>query len=96
MSEFHRLPVAQHCRVCAGKLIRTRYKCSKHKNLLIMHLGLDVECDQAGVHPEVFFNNCWAKLRKLEKATSSGMLAPVCHKPILPRQSIQTHVNASS
>ncbi len=75
MDEFHRLQVAQHCRVCAGRLTRVTYQCSKHKEKLGKHLGLNVECDQEGVHQQVFCNTCWAKLRKLDMATSSGTVA---------------------
>ncbi len=72
MDEFHRLQVEQHCRVCAGRLTRVTYQCSKHKENLGKHLRLNVVCDQEGVHPQVFCNTCWAKLRKLDKAVSSG------------------------
>ncbi len=73
--DFHRLQVAQHCRVCAGKLTRVTYQCSKKKDQLLKYLGVNVEADLEGVHPQVFCNTCWAKLKKIEKATASGTVA---------------------
>ncbi len=74
-SDYHMLQVAKHCRVCGCKLGRVTYQCSKYKDQLCKHYELSVERDQEGVHPVAFCNNCWAKMRKLDKAASSGAVA---------------------
>ncbi len=77
MADFHQQRVAQHCRVCGGRLTRVTYKCSTNtnKDKLKKYLGVNVEGDKEGVHPPLFCNKCWASLKKVEKATSSGTVS---------------------
>lgn len=43
----------------------------KYSKQLGRLLGANVADDKEGMHPKSFCNTCWAKLRKLEKASCS-------------------------
>ncbi len=47
----------------------------QHKDKLKKYLEVNVEGDKEGVHPPLFCNKCWATLKKVEKATSSGTVS---------------------
>ena len=62
MAEVH--DVGRHCRVCGGRLRRTRKKdpvheCQTHSQLLENTFGIKVSRDES-YHPKHFCNSCFA------------------------------------
>ena len=77
MAEMHQL--SAHCRVCGGRLERSRrrnpkYSCLSYQEALETTFGLVVKLDSPAIHPAYFCNSCCAATRKKKAAVSKGVL----------------------
>ena len=77
MAEMHQL--SAHCRVCGGRLERSRrrnpkYSCLSYQEALETTFGLVVKLDFPAIHPAYFCNSCCATTRKKKAAVSKGVL----------------------
>ncbi len=73
--EYHVGELQKHCRVCGGRLNKTKgkvqpvYSCADHSKHLKAIAGIDTQCEDGSMFPGKLCNQCHVKLGRAIKAS---------------------------
>ena len=72
MAASHEVQLNKHCRICGRlfKLKQYKYQCAKFSQDLMAAYNVNIENDSPMVHPSVFCNTCYTKMRQHENSST--------------------------